>query len=52
MVKCKKCKEEINSGEKIIVQFDGLMQYENNEAHPTRFGTLTKYWHKRCKLGY
>jgi len=49
MVKCKKCGEEIRSGEKVVVQYDGLMMYEKNEAHPTRFGSLTKYWHKKCK---
>jgi len=49
MVKCKKCGVDIKSGEKIVVQYDGLMMYEKSEAHPTRFGSLTKYWHKKCK---
>jgi len=49
MVKCKKCGGEIKSGEKVVVQYDGLMMYEKNEAAPTRFGSLTKYWHKKCK---
>lgn len=49
MVKCRKCGEEIKSGEKVVVQYDGLMMYEKNEATPTRFGSLTKYWHKKCK---
>ena len=49
MVKCKKCGTEIRSGEKVVVQYDGLMMYEKNEAHPTRFGSLTKCWHKKCK---
>jgi hypothetical protein len=49
MVKCKKCAEEIKRGEKVVVQYDGIMMYEKNEASPTRFGSLTKYWHKKCK---
>ncbi len=49
MVKSKKCGEDIKSGEKVVVQYDGIMMYEKNEAHPTRFGSLTKYWHKKCK---
>ena len=51
MVKCKKCRKEILSGEKIVVQFDGIMIYEGKEATPSRFGSLTKYWHKACKPG-
>jgi len=49
MVRCKKCGKEILSGEKILVQFDGIMIYEATEAVPTRFGSLTKYWHRACK---
>jgi len=49
MVKCKKCGKEILSGEKIVVQYDGIMMYEKKDAAPVRFGSLTKYWHKACK---
>jgi hypothetical protein len=49
MVRCKKCGEEIKSGEKVVVQYDGIMMYEKSEASPQRFGSLTKYWHKKCK---
>jgi len=52
MTKCQKCGVQIDSGEKIIVQFDGIMEYENDAPKPTQFGSLTKYWHKRCKPGY
>jgi len=49
MVKCKKCGKEILSGEKIVVQYDGIMMYEEKDAAPVRFGSMTKYWHKGCK---
>ena len=52
MVKCKKCNKEISSGEKIVVQFDGMMEYNGKDATPERFGSLTKYWHRKCKVGY
>ena len=49
MVKCKKCGKEIVSGEKVMIQFDGMMFYNGNEPVPKRFGSLTKYWHLGCK---
>jgi len=49
MVKCKKCGQEIMSGEKVVVQFDGMMKYNEKEPMPERFGSLTKYWHAGCK---
>ena len=49
MVKCKKCAEDIKRGEKVVVQYDGIMMYEKKEAAPTKFGSITKYWHKKCK---
>jgi hypothetical protein len=49
MVKCKKCGQEIGSGEKIVVQYEGTMMYERNEATPTKCGTYMRCWHKRCK---
>ena len=51
MVKCKKCGKQILSGDKIVVQYDGIMIYEEMMAVPSRFGSLTKYWHKACKPG-
>jgi hypothetical protein len=49
MVRCIQCGKAIESGEKIVVQYDGIMTYEKKEAHPTHSGSFTKYWHKKCK---
>jgi hypothetical protein len=49
MVRCKICGEEIKDGDKIVVQYEGLMEYEQKEARPRRFDTLPRYWHKKCK---
>lgn len=51
MVRCKKRVKVIASGEKIVVQYDGIMIYEGMMAVPSGFGSLTKYWHKAWKPG-
>ena len=49
MVRCIQCGKVIENGEKIVVQYAGVMMYEKKEAHPTRSGAMIKYWHKECK---
>ena len=49
MIRCRECGKPIEQRQKIVVQYEAVMQYQAREANPTATGRHTIYWHKKCK---